>query len=631
MLDAMRRGASSWVVKVLLGVLVLSFALWGIGDVFLGTTDPAVVEVGEVEIGRAQVDEQFRRNIARLQEQLGTAVTREEAAQLGVLEQTVQGVVADALVGQAAQDLGLTIDDATLRSRITQDPVFQDVGGFDRNRFELLLQRAGMSEAAYVDSLRREGVRANLLGSLAAPVQAPDVLVDTLYAYRNETRDGRAVIVQASALADPPTPDDATLEAFRAENEARYSVPERRALTLVMLDVDELAAETEVAEARVREVYEERKAGLTTPERRTVVQLLAPNEAVIREAAERVAAGEAIRAVGEDLAGRGVQTDELADLTRATMIDEVGAVAFEVDLGSVGGPVQSPFGWHLVEVTDVRPEQVPSFAEAAPELRAELAREDALDALPDLAAALEDELAAGGTLEEAAAALRLPISDLPAVDEAGLDATGIRPEGLPDWPEVLEVAFDVDADEPSRLEESDAGGYFVVRVDQIESARMLSLEEAREQVTGDWRASRRREVAKERATDLRQQLADGADLATLAEDPAISVLELQGLRRADTGASGGIGREAIQALFTAAPGQVAAEVVPASAGSAVILVDALHPADPAADTGQLATLRDELTRQMQADVLAQYENELRRRYPVQLNSGALSTLIEPAS
>ncbi len=142
-------------------------------------------------------------------------------------------------------------------------------------------------------------------------------------------------------------------------------------------------------------------------------------------------------------------------------------MVFGLTEGQVSQPVQSPFGWHLFKVTKITPEAVVPLAVVHDDLAKDLALAGARDRLPNLATKLDDELAAGSSLADAAKAVGLEARSLPPVDAKGNDEGGHRPDGLPAWPEFLKVAFETPAGEPSLLEETEAGGYFVLRVDEV--------------------------------------------------------------------------------------------------------------------------------------------------------------------
>ena len=160
MLNAIRKNAGSWIVKVLMLLLVASFAIWGIGDIFYGGgQNPAVATVGDAEIPASELADAFNRSVNNLQRQLGPDFDRERAIQLGVMQQALQSLVAERLISLRANDMGLAVPDDALRAMITDNPAFQSAGQFDRSRFDQLLRLNGLSEDGYLAGLRQDVMR----------------------------------------------------------------------------------------------------------------------------------------------------------------------------------------------------------------------------------------------------------------------------------------------------------------------------------------------------------------------------------------------------------------------------------------------------------------------------------------
>src|SRR5918995_308429 len=227
MLNVIRKQAGSWVVKVLLLLLVASFAIWGIGDIFYGgSQNPTVATVGDAEIQASELADTFNRAVANLQRQLGPEFDRERAIQLGVMQQALQDLVRQRLISLRAHEMGLAVPDDTLRALVTEDPVFHTGGQFDRSRFDQLMRASGLSEEAYLASLRQEVVRAALTGSITGPVKAPPALVDAIYRYRNEQRRGYSLPVPIESVRDVPAPSEEELARFHEAHQARFTAPE---------------------------------------------------------------------------------------------------------------------------------------------------------------------------------------------------------------------------------------------------------------------------------------------------------------------------------------------------------------------------------------------------------------------
>lgn len=612
MLNAIRQRAGSWIVKILLLVLVASFAIWGIGDIFYGgARDPAVAEVGDSEILASELSNEFRRVINNIQRQLGSGIDREQAIRLGLMQQALQDLIARRLIDLSARDLGLMVDDETLRGLVVSNPAFQTGGRFDRSRFDQLLLANGLSEEGYLAMLRQDVLRSMLTQSLTGPVDAPEVMVDTLYRYRNEQREGQLLVVESAAIRDVPEPTEEQITAFHSGHEAEYTAPEFREVTFVTVEPADLLDEIEIAEDQIRATYDERIDTYRTPARREVQQLLATDRTAIEQAAEAIAAGAGF----ETVANEKVTFSDLGAIEPGQLPDALDATVFALDVGSVSDPVESPFGWHLFLVGHEVAEERTPFTEVRDEIEHQLALEEASDRLPSLANALDDELAAGLSLEEAAANVGLEATTLEAVDRRGFGDSGGRVEELPDTSRFLEVAFETPAGETSLLEEADDGSYFVLRVDQVQEPRLKPVDEVRDQLVSAWQADERRRLAEEKAEALRLRASEASAFDALASDPGV-ILHPMGAMARDADGEPPATPAAVEALFATPPGAIADEVVEVAGGFGVVRTGEIIPADPGADPEGVARLKDQLSAEMKADIMAQFEQALRDTYPV---------------
>lgn len=624
MLTALRKQAKSWVVKALLLVLVLSFAIWGIGDIFYGNpAEEEVASIGSSEITTGELNDAFNRSISNLQRQFGGQFTREQAIGLGVLEQTLQEQISQRLLALEAEEMGIWIDDDTLRHLITENPNFQTAGRFDRLRFNQLLRTTGLSEQGYLEALRADLARNALTSGITAGATVPDVQVEAIYNFRNEERRGRFVKIADASILTVDVPADDALDAIYTANESRFTAPEYRSLTFVTIEPEDLLEEVEIADEDIQNAYDERSAQYVAPERRTVQQLLAPDEDSAQKAEALIEEGNDFAAVAEELDG--VSFTDLGDVTEAGMPAGIGADAFTINEGEVTDPVESPFGFHLFKVTAITPEEVTPLKDVRDELRRQLALVEAEDLMPGVSTQLDDELAAGASVAEAAAAIGLPVKTVEAVDRQGLDQSGDPVTSLEGWFGLLTTAFDAVKDEPSLIEETDDGAYYVVEVNDIIEPRLKTLDEVREDVVALYEDGQRRDGARAKAESIRTRLQEAASLESIADDEGLTIDVIEPVKRADSGADAGVNRAAVAALFQTDIGAVADDVIEIEDGVLVIATDEVIEA--ADDEGAREQLKVELQRQVRSDLLEQFGDALQDIHPIEINETALQRLI----
>lgn len=622
MLNFIRSHAASWIVKILFFFLILSFAAWGIGDIFrLGTQGGPVIEVGDAQIGREAVTEQFDALIRSMQPAFGNRLDRDLARQIGLLDRAVAQLVGDALLAEEARALDIRASDDRVREAIQSDPVFRGADGrFDRTRFERLLATAGMSEQGFVEGLRRDLAAGQLVGAVSGGAKVPPILTEALYRHRNERRIAEAALVEIAG-ADVPAPPEQVLTDWHAARADQFQAPEYRALTLVSLSPEVLARDAAIGEEELTLEFEARKDRLGRPERRDLLQVVVADQALAQRIGELAQGGGDLAAAARE-AGAPAPV-ELGLIERNRLPSTVADAVFAAPEGSVTQPVQSPLGWHVVQVRKIEPGHAPTFEEVKEELRRELALHQAADRIADLANQYEDALAGGASLEEAAAQIGFEPRKIAAVDASGRTPDGTDIEGLD--ARILAAAFETEAGTESPLGESEDGGYFMVRVDGVTPPQPRPFDAVRAEVLGAWLEEERRRRAEEAANALAEKVRAGADFAAAAGEAGSTLKTTAPLGRGGQAAGdAALPSEATGRLFELMPGEIG--VVAAGDGFVVLRVKEVIPAVPAADPDGMKSMEAELARALAGDLVASYQDALRRRHPVEIDRDALQSL-----
>ena len=630
MLDSLRKHATGWVAKVLFGILVVSFAIWGIGDIFRAPHGGSTLaQVAGSDITVREVDNEFDGRVREMQQQFGGNFDRRAAVSLGVMQQAVDAAVARHLVDAHARDLGLVAADETVAESVRQNPSLQGVGGFDRERFDLLLRSIGMNEAQYLDAVRGDLTRNTLVGSLTGIAAAPELLARKLVEYRQEQRRGRALVIDAAGIEVQP-PTEEALTAYLAAHAKTYEAPEYRSITLLTLAPEDLLDEIELSDADLKAAYDARLDSYRKPEQRQFEQLLAPDEATIKRAAEAVASGQSFTQVAASLKDAKVERSEVGPLAKGDLPEALDQTGFALAQGAVSEPVQTPFGWHLLRAETVVPEQVQPLSAVEDELRRELSLDKAASDLPDRATRLDDELAAGSPLETAAEKQGITPLKLERIDHTGHTPAHERLAADRLTSEILDRVFAAAQGDTSLLEQTADGRYFMFRVDAVEPAHERPLAEVRDEVTKAWRTEEQQNRAKARAEELRPQVSSPSALAQVAQENGDTrLVEIAPVTRSDDGAKEGLSPAAIAALFSTAAGEVATGVVEVPGGSAIVAVDEVLPAT--VDAQVLSATQSAIDQSLRNELLGAYESALRQRYTVSINQSVLAQLMEQKS
>ena len=628
MLRGLRKASSNWLGKSILaavvGFLISSFAIWGIGDIFRGFGRSTVAKIGRIELTVDQFRMLYNDRLQQFARQLGRPISGDQARAMGIDRLVLSQIVAEFLLDERARQLGLALSDAEVSRYITNDPSFRGPNGqFDRFRFEQIIRNAGYTEARYVAEQRRRLMRLELAGTIAQGLNAPKALLAAADRYQNEQRAIEYVLLDRAQAGDIPQPMPEELAKYFDERKIAFRAPEYRKVTIVSLIPSEQAHWIEISDADLKRAYEERRARYATPERRHVLQIDFSSVEAAQAAADRVAKGASFVEVAKEL-GKTEKDIDLGTVTKSAMIDKaVADAAFSLKEGEVSAPVQGRFGTVLVQVTKVEPEQVRSFEEVAPELKQELATARAKSETLDIYNKLEDARSEGKTLTEAAENLKLPARTIEAVDRSGRDPNG-NPVNLPDQQPLLQGIFATDIGiERDPLQFQD--GYVWYDVTGITPSRERSLDEVKDQVETRWREQEIGKRLAEKATAILDKVKAGATLAEAAAPDHLKVETLSGIKRGQ--GTGPLSASAVDAVFRTAK-EAAGKADAATPPEQVVfrVTDIVVPKlDP--ESQDAKRIAETLDRGLSEDLYAEYIAYLEREIGVTINQSALNQVV----
>jgi peptidyl-prolyl cis-trans isomerase D len=626
MLETLRKGTGSWMVKILLGLLVMSFAAWGIGDIFTGGGDTSVAQVGDTKISPNQYRDAYQNRVRQMSARFGKQLNNDEARQLGIGEQTLQQLVTSALWDEAANKFGLAVPDSVVGADIRNNRAFQDeAGNFNKLQYEGVLRNAGMNPAYYEQLTRGEMKRQQLLGAMVSGAIAPRRMAETLYRYREEKRVAEIVVIANSTISDIPTPDTAALTKFHDEQKTRYTAPEYRTLTWLTLTAEDLVDDVVVTEEEIKADYDTRIDEFTIIETRDLDQLQYATEEDALAAHKLLMAGAKFEEVSKDPKNR--LGDNIAlGLKLATELPEATRKAvFAAPPNTVTEPVKSLFGWHIYRVKTIVPGSVKTLAEVHSVIQTTLKLNKAGELVYDQSTRLEDELAGGSSLQDAAQRFDLKLMTAAAVDAGGKDAAG-KDVGLPKVPEFINTAFSTEEGADPRLVESSNGSYFMVRVDGITAPAVRPLETVREAVVTDWTAQQRNDAAGKKAAAMVKVLKDGGDFKAEADKLGLTIKETKPVGRFRAETEPDMSFDLLTAMFKARVGGMVTAPNQAGTVHVVARVKTVIAAVPGKNAKLVEAMQAQLRGGISGDIMEQYRAVLQKDYKVTVNRAMMDQL-----
>jgi peptidyl-prolyl cis-trans isomerase D len=624
-LDTLRKGAARTLGLILVGLLVISFAVWGIADIFTGYGKQTLIRVGKTEISGQDYLRAQQEVLRSMSAQAGRSLSLQEARALGLDNRVMERLIGGAAVDNHAKDLDLGITDAAILDQIMDDPAFKDaLGNFSPAVFQQALYSTGMNEHSYMASLRESNLRRQILATVGKVVNSPEILIDALNNFNGETRTLRYVLVPSTVVGTIQDPTEEDLKRYYENHPGKYTQPEYRKVGVLAVTPETVKAEVNITEIDLKAAYEASKDQLGKPEKRHVQQITFPDLAAANAAHQKLQSGADFVALAKEQ-GLSEADIDLGTVSRSELADPaIAEAAFKLEANKVSEPVSGKFGnVVLLRVTSIEPGSTPTFEEAKADLEKKLLKERASGAIFDLHDKIEDELASGTTLSETAGKLKL---DYQLVDQ--IDRDGRKPDGstatLPAQKEVLNAAFATDTGVENDPIDAKDEGVIWYEVLGVGPEQLKPFGQVKDQVAKDWREDELRTRMAKFAQDLVASLNGGKTLEDIAKDLNVEVLTSDPLKRDSITVN--ILPPTVNQAFALPEKGFGSAPAPVDNGRIVFQVDKVTPAEPltAVDADRL---KGQLSLLISEDAIAEYFSALESRYGVYVNQQELAKLI----
>jgi len=629
MLRGLRKASSNWLGKVVMaavvGFLVISFAIWGIGDIFRGFGVSTVAKVGRSEISIEQFRVRYNEQLQQLGRQLGRPITPEQARAFGLEQRTLGQMMASAALDERARQFRLGISDAEVVKQITSDPAFRGFNGqFDHSTFLQRIREIGYTEQRFVFEQRQTTLRRQIAEAVSVGVTPPKAAAAAIDHYRDEERSIEYVTLDGGKVGDVPAPTPEQLAAYFEERKVAFRAPEYRKIQLITLSQQEIASTIEISEEEAKRAYQDRLKLYATPERRHIVQISFANADDAKRASERVTAGLAF----DDLAKETEIADRLVDLgtvTKADIIDPaVANAAFDLAEGAVSGPVSGRFGTVMLRVLKTDPPSTKSFAEVESDLKRDIAADRAKAEVNKIRDKIDEELGGGAQLEEIGKKLNLKVRTIEAVDRSGRTPEGEPVADLPAGVDVVNSAFNTEIGNENEALALAGGGFVWYDVVNVTPSRERKLDEVKDRVEARFREDETIKRVNAKTTEIIGKLKSGASLAEVAAAERLTVEAKSGLRR-QGGAQ--LPPRVITEVFRTAKDQVGSAEGQTATDRVIFRVADIKMPTFDANSADAKRLIDQLKDAYNDDLLSQYVARLESDIGTDVNQNALAQAV----
>lgn len=633
MLQSIRKGSRTWVGVILAGFMMLLFGVWGLEDFVRGgfNQGSTVITVGDVKVNGIEFQNRYQTAVTdyqrRYKEQTkqDIIINYETAKRLGIINQVALYFVQRAIYEQEVARLGLRISDSVIQQELYSVPAFRGpTGVFDRTRFLQYLQQAQLTQNQVFSDLSRETAQRFLLTSVGNFETAPKAYMERLYKFRNERRVAEVVTIDASSVKDAPTPTDADLKAYVEANKRAFMAPAYRSVEAIIVRPEDVYKRIKVSSAEVKKIYEADKASkYTTPEKREIHQILFSTEDQAKKAYAALVGGKSFEAVAKEFSKGGsinLGLQEKSGIPVAGLRD----ASFSLKKDQVSEPIKSGLGWHIIKVIDIEPSKVKPLEAVEAGIVDDLRKRKAVPLLTRIREQLDDQLGGGFKFAEIAKRLELKLVDMPALDARGQDGDGRQIEGLPRT--LVGAAFRLTKGEVGDITDTQGGGFYVVRVNNITPSQVPALDKIRTRATIEWRRAERLKLAKKKAEEMAAKIRAGAKLEDVAEAEKLEVKVTQPQARGAYDPSGKLDGTLETEVFKAKLNGIVVAKVPG--GWAVAQVTQITPADMKDAGKEITTMATAFKKSEEEAALVAFWTSLQKRYEVEINMEAIDAVFQ---
>jgi peptidyl-prolyl cis-trans isomerase D len=555
MIAAIRRFAKSWVATVLFGLLIISFAVFGIGnrDLFHAKISNAVITAGPRTVSMSEYKREFDGYKAQVEQQVGQPITPELAARNGLDRRVLEGVATREAFAAMLTKIGVSPSINQIGGEIHKIPAFFDqvTGRFDKVSYQRRLADNNLTVAAFEGKLRDQITEQEAGAGLVAGLRAPRAYAAMAAIYTLESRDAAYFAIEPASVPQPPAPTDDQLTQLMKENAAQLTRPEFRQLSVVRFSPSQVAANSPIDPAELQKRFNFRKDTLSTPDTRTVIQIPAKDPATAIRIAEALAKGGDPTATAK---ANGVEAITYANKPKTAIPDpKVATAAFGTPAGQVA-TVKGDLGIAVIKVLAVVPGRAVTLEEVRPALEAEIRKDQASEKVYALTQAYDDAHQGGATLAAAAAKAGVPVTPLGPLTQNGRDLTGQPVPGLSQ--KLMQTAWTLPAGGESEVEDAGNGEFFAVRVEKVIPPAIPPFAEIKPILAKAWTQRELVKAMQAKADALAARVKKGESLEAVAASAGSSVTQVPGIDRQSIQQHTELSQDMLGKLFTSRSGDV---------------------------------------------------------------------------
>ena len=627
MLNSLRKGATTWVAKILIGLLILSFAVWGVQGLIQTQGQTQLAKVGDIEIDRQDYERLLPTVVKEWNARLKQRLSREQLKAFEIPEQVKYRLINQAIVDNHAKQLELGISDEAIGETIKEDKQFQDqAGNFNKELLKQVLRSERISEQRYFDSQRNSALRTQVTALFTQQKRLPKVLIDSLYHHREDKVEVEYFAIPGKDLKKAPEPTDEQLKEFYELTKNSYRAPEFRKVALFSLSLEELKKKAPLSEEEIKSTFEARKKRFNSPENRIFSQLTFETMEKALEAHKALNDGKKFDEVAKEFS-KGKKADTVGPVTQPAMADpKLAKAIFDVKEGEYTAPVEGTFAITIAKVTKVQAAVNKTLKDLRPDIEGYLREVYARKEIRKLFDQIEDLRASGMSIADVAKEMKGKAIIIDAISARNQGKDGKAVKDVPASKNLVKSIYaSAIGDDTVSVRHAD-GGFIWFDVLEIIPTRIKPLEEVKKEVTAAWLTKENNKIGSKYAAEIEKQILDGKSFNDMAKELSAKIVTIDPLGRGS--AKQDVGASFTNRLYAVKSGDVASGLDASKKKWLIAKVKRHIPAKTSGDAydAYVTKLESELQEEMTNDLVVQYLEGARALFGVTENQQVFNQL-----
>ncbi|MBU0995877.1 MAG: SurA N-terminal domain-containing protein [Proteobacteria bacterium] len=629
MLRLMRENAGSWIVKVLLGIIVIVFVLWGVGSNDSNKYQDVATVNGE-PVSADEYQQSYQNLVAQMRQRFGNNLNDEMIEMLQIETQALNRLIDKKLLLQESGKLKIRISDEELAESIKNTPMFQNEGAFNANIYKTLLRSNGLSPDVF-ETMQREGMTIEKLRSMVIDnVKISDSEISEWYNWQNAAVDINYVMFSPDDKKDI-SPSDAEIETYYKENGDKYKTEPKAKASYIRLNPEDYMVKVDIPPDDIKNYYEEYIQEFESPKTVAARHILikVPVESGEKVEEEKKAAILDIlkeAKAGKDFAELAKKYSEgpskenggyLNAFKYEDMVKPFSDQAFSMKPGEISDPVRTQFGWHIIKVEKVNEAAKKSLEEATPGITDKLKTQKARTLAYNDAETIYEAIVNGDDLSLAAETASQKVETTDFFSEKD------PIKGIPNSFKFAQATFSLPVMETSDVEEFE-DGYYIIRLDEKIEPRVPDLKDVIESVRVDLVAKMQNDAALNTANEFLNTVKKGVAFADEAQKIGLAIKSTGLFKRQEAIPEIGYEREISQEAFTLkTPDQVNEAVLKGKKGYYVISLKERKLPDPENLAKEREEIKTNLLQKKESGLFEDWLAQLRSESEITIKEGFL--------